>query len=86
MVYLGIQIDSELMEISFPLPKLQKMRDIVTYFLTLEQCSKKEVEFLAGNLSHASVVIKGGRTFSRRVINVIKYLPDGARYIAFPIG
>ena len=84
VVYLGIQIDSELMEISLPLPKLQKIRDIVTHFLNLEQCSKKELEVLAGNLSHANVVVKGGRTFSRRVINVIKYLPDGAQHYRIP--
>ena len=84
VVYLGIQIDSELMEISLPVPKLEKIRNILSDFLTLERCSKRELKVLAGNLSHARVVVKGGGTFSRRIINVIKYLPDGARHYSIP--
>ena len=67
-----------------PVPKLEKIRNIVSDFLTFERCSKRELKVLAGNLSHASVVVKGGWTFSRRIVNVIKYLPNGGWHHSIP--
>ena len=46
--------------------------------------SKKELQVLVGHLAHASTVVRGGRTFSRKLLNFIKYLPDSARKVPLP--
>ena len=84
VVYLGIQIDSVLMEISLPESKLIKISKMVAEFRSKDKCTKRQLEQLAGNLAHASTVVKGGRTFSRRVINVVKYLPDRTHMYYIP--
>ena len=54
--------------------------------MSLNRCTRRQLEMLAGNLVHASVVVCGGRTFSRRVINVIKALPDRVHTYTIPGG
>ena len=34
-----------------------------------------------GHLSHASMVVRGGRTFSRKLLNLVKYLPDSQQKV-----
>ena len=84
VVYLGIELDSVAMEIRLPDRKVRKVSALVEEFATKETCSKKELQILAGNLAHASMVVRGGRTFSRRIINMVKYLPDGAMKCKIP--
>ena len=84
VTYLGIQIDSVSMELSLPPGKLTSMSELVSTFCNRDKATKKELQSLAGHLSHASTVVKGGRTFSRRVINLIKCLPDGGREVPLP--
>ena len=72
VTYLGIEIDSVKMQVSLPKVKLDKLKRLVHRFLKIDCCSRKELEVLAGNLAHASMVVRGGRTFSRRVINLLR--------------
>ena len=78
VTYLGIKVDSVEIEFRLPEKKLIKSRSLVSEFKgkTSTHATKKELQVLAGHLSHASMVVKGGCTFSRRLLNLIKYLPD----------
>ena len=38
----------------------------------------------AGYLAEASQVVRGGRTFSRRIINLIKYIPEDGKAVHIP--
>ena len=78
--YLGIIIDSVEMSLTLPIDKLQKVQDLIRDFSTKTVSSKVELQKLAGNLSHCATIIKAGKTFSRRVINIIKYFPANRRY------
>ena len=71
-VYLGIEIDSSNMSLSLPVGKLNKLSDVLKAFTGKTWASKKQLERLAGMLSHCSVIVRGGRTFSRRVYNLCK--------------
>ena len=42
------------------------------------------MQVLAGHLAHASSVVRGGRTFSRRVINLAKYMQDKSDWCSLP--
>ena len=79
--YLGILVDSNYMTLCLPQAKLEKLLDIIMLFESKTWSSKKDIQMLAGNLSHASTIVKAGRTFSRRVFNLIKYFPEGKNKI-----
>lgn len=68
--YLGIIIDSALMELRHPGGKLEKMSKLVTEFLGKKKATKKELEKLTGLLAHCATVIRGGRTFCRSLYNL----------------
>ena len=71
-VYLGIILDSEKMELRLPEGKLGKLSEVLKKFDCKKSASKKQLEKLAGILSHCSTVVRGGRTFSRRVYDLCK--------------
>ena len=49
VTYLGIQLDSVLMEISLPEAKLRKVRDIVQDFKSMDKCTKRHLKVLHAN-------------------------------------
>ena len=68
--FLGITIDSIKMELSLPLAKVEKLKSLASSILSSGTASKKDLECLGGLMSHCSYVVKGGRTFSRRVFDL----------------
>ena len=79
--YLGIEIDTVKMTLSLPFDKLENVRELISSFLQKKSATKLELQRLAGNLSHCSTIIRAGKTFSRRVINIIKYFPLNRRTV-----
>ena len=79
VTYLGIELESVNMPLRLPDKKVIKLKDLVTEFSQKSSCTLRELQVLAGHLAHASTVVRGGRTFSRRVINLLRYSgPDCA--------
>lgn len=73
--YLGMCIDTVNMEYSLPGRKLAKLGPLVDSFIDRHHATKLELQSLAGVLSHCSYAVRGGRVFTRRIINLIKTLP-----------
>ena len=69
-VFLGITIDSEKMEISLPQDKVKKLKDCLEYCMGKRFISKKALQKVGGLMSFCSQVVKGGRTFSRRLFDL----------------
>ena len=67
LTFLGLELDSEQLEIRLPLSKLQPLRDHVSSVLHSERLSKRELASLLGHLSFASRAVPAGRTFLRRM-------------------
>ena len=84
VVYLGLELDSTTLKVSLPSGKLSRLRSLLLTFSLKDKCTKKELEVLAGHLTHASMVVRGGRTFSRRVINMVKYMSDEVKICVIP--
>ncbi len=74
--FLGIYIDSITLELSLPEDKLMKLREILRGFNNKVKARKRELEKLGGLLAHCSKVIRGGRTFCRRIYDVIAKLKE----------
>lgn len=68
---LGIELDSELLELRLPQDKLSKLRVLVAKWRNKKACTKRELQSLAGYLNHACKVIRPGRRFLRGVFGLI---------------
>ena len=65
--YLGIEVDTEAMQLRLPLEKLSKLRSLLDIVAGKKAMSKRELQSLVGLLQHATKVVKPGRSFMRRI-------------------
>ncbi len=70
LVLLGIEIDSVSMTISLPPEKLSRLRAMIRDWESKRSCTKRELLSLIGYLQHACRVIRPGRSFLRRMIDL----------------
>ena len=70
IVFLGINFDSVNFNLTLPENKVKETMDLLQWFSDKSRASKKQLQSLAGKLNWASRVIRGGRTYLRRVLNL----------------
>ena len=70
--FLGFIIDTMTMELRLPSEELSCITLFFQSWRSRKSCSKRELLSLISNLQHASSVIKPGRTFLRRMIDLSK--------------
>ena len=73
ITFLGIEIDTVKGELSFPRDKLLHIRATLKSWKSWrgqKRCSKRELLSLLGTLHHAATVVKPGRIFLRRIIEL----------------
>ena len=75
--YLGIMFDSTNMQLSLPEDKVLKLNTELDFFKDKKRATKRQIQRLCGILSHCAKVVKGARTFSRRIVDLLKGLKDG---------
>ena len=73
--YLGVLFDTCNMTVSLPEDKITKLLCEIAFFQDKTRATRRQIQRLCGILAHASKVVRAGRTFSRRVINLLKSLP-----------
>lgn len=76
VIFLGILIDTLTMEYSLPQHKLDNLLPMLRSFLSRDKATKLQLQQLAGYLAHCSYVVRGGRVFVRRLIDLINSLPS----------
>ena len=74
LVFLGIELDSVEQSARLPTNKLKELKALVAQWLTKTSCTKSELESFVGKLQHASLVVRHGRTFLRRLFNALSGL------------
>ena len=79
--FLGLIIDSNEMSVTLPGDKVLKLKALLNEFMSKSKAKKRELQSLAGHLSFASTVVKGGRTFSRRVIDLLNSVKHGHHFV-----
>ena len=72
LTFLGIQIDTATGQLSLPPEKLLRLKSEVNRWLTRNACRKAELESLIGTLQYTAKVIHPGRSFVRRLIDLLK--------------
>ena len=70
LVFLGILLDTQRMEMRLPEDKLKELKSLITKWLSRKSGKKRELLSLIGKLSHAAKIITPGRIFLRRMIDV----------------
>ena len=70
ITYLGIEIDSVECVVRLPKGKFDDLRSSLEYWQGRKKCTKKELLSLIGSLSFACKVVKCGRIFLRRLIDL----------------
>ena len=71
LVFLGIELDSELMVARVPHDKLVKAFALLHDFATKRKCRVRELQSLIGFLSFLCAVVTAGRTFLARMLALI---------------
>lgn len=72
LTFLGIEVDTVRLELRLPVEKLRRLQALLKRWVNYKCCKKKELESLVGHLHDASNVIRSGRTFTRRLIDLLK--------------
>ena len=72
LTFLGIELDTVQGIIRLPAQKLQELRHEIATWVGKKSCWKRDLESLVGKLQHASKVVKPGRTFLRRMFELLR--------------
>jgi hypothetical protein len=67
---LGILINTEVGVLRLPADKLARLQDLIMQWQGKRASTKRDLLSLIGHLSHACRVVKSGRTFLRRMIDL----------------
>ena len=70
--YLGIIVDTVEFTLSIGEDKLARVKNSVSTLLGMSRCKRDHLEEVAGLLAHCATVVKGGKTFARRIYNVLR--------------
>ena len=65
--FLGIEVDTALMQLRLPADKVERVNNLVNKWVGRKCITKKEFELLAGYLQHACKVVPAGMCFMRRI-------------------
>ena len=79
--YLGIDIDTINMRLMLPEDKMRKLKQELVFFQGRRKATHRQLQRLCGILSHCSSLVKGGRTFSHRVIELLRGMQGKRRYV-----
>lgn len=78
LVFLGVSFDTVNLTLSLPAQKLSALREVVKDFLSRKRATKRHLQQLAGRLNWACKVVYGGRTFLRRILDLMNTLSSSA--------
>ena len=75
---LGIRINTVSQTLSLPDDKLRRLRQLLTTWGDKRACSRRELESLVGYLNHACKVVRPGRSFLRRMLDLLRHTEPSA--------
>ena len=70
ITFLGIELDTEARTVRLPEDKLRRLQREIRVWRGRKICTKRDLLSLIGQLQHACCVVKPGRTFLRRMIDL----------------
>lgn len=77
--FLGVIFDSVRMELRLPVDKLLLLHHELWFFKGRARATPHQLQRLCGIVAHAAKLVRGGRTFSRRLIDKLKNIEGNKR-------
>ena len=74
ITFLGVEIDTVKDLLSLPKKKICEFESLVNDILSKKRISLKKLQSLAGKLNWAASVVRGGRTYLRRILDMMRPL------------
>ena len=71
LIFLGIEVDSVTSQLRLPADKLARVRLLISEWRGWKACRRKDLESLVGLLNHACEVVRSGRSFLRRMLDLL---------------
>ena len=71
LTFLGIEMDTQVSQLRLPAAKLHRLRLLLEDWGDRKVCSRQELESLLGLLNHACKVVRSGRSFLCRMIDLL---------------
>jgi len=81
ITFLGIEIDSVKQELRLPSPKFLRLRQLISQWNFKRACTKRQLQSFIGHLSHAAMVVRPGRTFLRRMLDLLRAVKRPSHFI-----
>ena len=81
LTFLGIELDTSMMIRRLPVGKLTELQQLVAEWLPKKACRVKELQSLPGKLQHACKVVRPGRTFLRRVFELLRGIGKRQQFV-----
>ena len=72
LTFLGIEIDTTAGILRLPRDKLNQIHNLLEQWAGKKVCTRRELESLIGTLQHACKVVRPGRAFLRRMIDLLR--------------
>ena len=72
LTFLGIEINTRTGTLCLPADKLARLKATLVQWSSRRSCQRRQLESLIGTLQHACRVVKPGRTFLRRMIDLLR--------------
>ena len=72
LTFLGIEMDTLSGTLPLPEDKLSRLRQALQCWSKCKVCTRRDLESLIGHLQHACRVIRPGRFFLRRMIDLLR--------------
>ena len=72
LTFLGIEVDTTASQLRLPGDKLRRLQALLEGWSNKRVCERRELESLVGMLHHACKVVRSGRSFLRRMIDLLK--------------
>ena len=80
LTFLGIEINTEVGELRLPDDKLLRLQSILQEWDNKKACTRRELESLVGHLNHACKVVRSGRSFLRRMLDLLHARPEARHH------
>ena len=74
LTFLGVNIDTVHCHLELPRDKLDDFHKVIKEALACKRMSLRQLQVLAGKLNWASAVVRGGRSYLRRVLDAMRPL------------
>ena len=78
LTYLGIEVDTAASQLRLPQGKLQRLQTLLSEWGDRKVCERRQLESLIGTLNHACKVVRCGRSFLRRMLDLLHRAPAPA--------